>query len=110
MGAFMFIRRSVIEKIGLFDERYFIWFEEVDYCHMAKDAGFITRHYADVEITHYKGHTFNKLATLKKQTWMRTSLRKYMKKHHGLGAWLSLWALTPLFIILAYAAALVKRS
>ena len=110
MGAFMFIRRSVIEKIGLFDERYFIWFEEVDYCKMASEAGVKIRHYADIEVTHHQGHMFNQQATIKKQRWVRQSLRKYMRKHHGLLPWTILWMLTPLFILLAYGAAIVKRS
>ncbi len=108
MGAFMWIRRDLIEDIGLFDDRYFIWFEEVDYCKMAVDAGWRVRHYADVQIEHHKGHAFSKIATLRKQKWIRTSLRKYMKKHHGVFAWLLLWALTPVFIVLAYLAASVK--
>lgn len=110
MGAFMFIRRSLIEKIGLFDERYFIWFEEVDYCKMASKAGVKIRHYAGVEIVHHKGHSFNKLATIKKQRWIRQSLRKYMHKHHGPIPYTVLWVLTPLFIVLAYGSAVIKRS
>jgi GT2 family glycosyltransferase len=110
MGAFMFIRRKVIETIGLFDERYFIWFEEVDYCKMAVAAGFKVRHYADVDIVHHKGHSFKKLATLRKQRWIRQSLRKYLKKHHGWLPWASVWALTPLLVVLAYGSAFIKRS
>jgi GT2 family glycosyltransferase len=110
MGAFMFIPRKTLEKIGLFDERYFIWFEEVDYCKMASVAGLKIRHYADVEILHHKGHSFSKLATIKKQRWIRQSLRKYMKKHHGFVPWAILWTLTPIFIIMAYGAALIKRG
>jgi GT2 family glycosyltransferase len=110
MGAFMMIRRSVIEKIGLFDERYFIWFEEVDYCKMAYDAGFKIRHYADVEIVHHKGHTFDQLATIRKQKWVRESMRKYFAKHHGVGPAMILWILAPLFIVLAYGAAVIKRG
>jgi GT2 family glycosyltransferase len=77
---------------------------------MAADAGLKTRHYTDVEIIHHKGHSFNKLATLKKQRWIRQSLRKYMKKHYGMLSWLLLWALTPVFIVLAYGAAVIKRG
>ncbi|MCH8049435.1 glycosyltransferase family 2 protein, partial [Patescibacteria group bacterium] len=73
MGAFMLIRRDLLDEIGLFDERYFIWFEEVDYCKMAHDAGWKVRHYGDVEIKHHKGHSFSKIATLRKQKWIRTS-------------------------------------
>lgn len=108
MGAFMWIRDDLIKEIGLFDDRYFIWFEEVDYCKMAVDAGWKVRHYADVEILHHKGHAFSKIATLRKQQWIRTSLRKYMKKHNGVFSWMLLWALTPLFIGLAYVAASIK--
>ncbi len=110
MGAFMFIRREVMEKIGLLDERYFIWFEEVDYCKMAVDAGYKVRSYGDCEIIHHKGHSFNKVATIRKQKWIRQSLRKYMKKHHGLIPWLVLWGLTPVFIKLAYISAWLKKG
>lgn len=108
MGAFMFISRQLIDKIGFLDERYFIWFEEVDYCKMTIDAGFIVRHYADTAVTHHKGFMFSKIATLKKQRWVRESLRKYMYKHHGLPAFLILWMLTPIFIALGFLGALIK--
>lgn len=110
MGAFMMIRRDVLHRVGMFDERYFIWFEEVDYCKMAKDAGFVIRSYGDCHVVHHKGHMFNQLATLRKQRWVRESMRKYFGKHHGRASWLVLWALAPLFIGLAYLAAFIKRK
>lgn len=39
-GACMMIKRSVFEKIRLFDERFFMYFEDVDFCLRAKKAGF----------------------------------------------------------------------
>ncbi len=39
-GAAILIRRGVIEKIGLLDERYFLYFEDADYCERAKQAGY----------------------------------------------------------------------
>lgn len=39
-GCAMAIRRGVFEKIGLFDEEYFAYVEEVDFCKRAVDAGF----------------------------------------------------------------------
>ena len=39
-GASMLVRRAVIERIGLMDEEYFLYFEETDYCRRARDAGF----------------------------------------------------------------------
>jgi GT2 family glycosyltransferase len=39
-GCAMMIKRRVFEKIGLFDERYFLYFEDADFCLRAKRAGF----------------------------------------------------------------------
>jgi hypothetical protein len=39
-GAAMFIRRSVFEKVGLFDEKFFIYLEDMDLCLRAKEIGF----------------------------------------------------------------------
>lgn len=39
-GCAMLIRRPVLEKIGLMDERYFLYFEDVDFCLRAQKAGF----------------------------------------------------------------------
>jgi len=39
-GCAMMIKRRVFEKIGLFDERYFLYFEDADFCLRAKKAGF----------------------------------------------------------------------
>lgn len=39
-GAAMFVARSVFEKIGLFDEKYFLYLEDMDFCVRAKRAGF----------------------------------------------------------------------
>jgi len=39
-GCCMLIKKSVFEKIGLLDERYFLYFEDVDFCLRAKKAGF----------------------------------------------------------------------
>ncbi len=39
-GCAMFIKKEVFEKIGFFDERYFLYLEDVDFCQRAKRAGF----------------------------------------------------------------------
>lgn len=102
MGAFMWIRRETLERVGGFDERYFLWFEEVDYCKMVVDEGMKVRHFADVEITHHKGVSFSTVGFVRKQKWIRQSMRKYFWKHHGFFAWLLLWLLAPIFVALAY--------
>ena len=39
-GCAMFVKREVFEKIGLFDKRYFLYLEDVEFCQRAKKAGF----------------------------------------------------------------------
>jgi len=52
-GCAMMIRRGVFEKIGLFDERYFLYFEDADFCLRAKKAGFKIAIEPNSIIVHY---------------------------------------------------------
>ncbi len=55
VGAFMFIRKSVLEKVGYFDEDYFLYGEDLDLCFRAKKAGFKVMYLPEVKIMHIKG-------------------------------------------------------
>jgi GT2 family glycosyltransferase len=85
MGAALFVRRKVFEGIGLLDERYFIWFEEVDFCKRAKAAGWGVVYVPSVQVMHHGGASFAKAMTLKKQRYFTASMAKYFRKHRG--AW-----------------------
>ena len=74
MGAAMFIRRSVLEKIGLLDENFFIWFEEVDYCKRANKFGFVVKYFSEANIIHKGGSSFNKQSVIKNQMIFNKSL------------------------------------
>lgn len=52
-GSFFMIRREVINSIGLFDEKYFMYMEEVDFCYRAKKAGWLVGFYPAAAITHF---------------------------------------------------------
>jgi GT2 family glycosyltransferase len=52
-GSCMLIRRAVIEQIGLFDERFFAYQEDADYCFRAQHAGWQVYYYPDAQIIHY---------------------------------------------------------
>lgn len=81
MGAFMLIRREVLNKIGFFDERFFIWFEEVDFCYRAQQAGYQTIYFPGARIIHYGGVSFSQKGLFKKQWWFFRSAWLYFKKH-----------------------------
>lgn len=54
-GTAMVVRKDVFEKIGYFNEDYFMYFEDVDFCYNAKRAGFQIGFIPDAEITHISG-------------------------------------------------------
>jgi len=56
-GAFLMIRRKAIDEIGLLDERFFMYGEELDWCLRARRAGWTVMYHPEAEIIHYKGES-----------------------------------------------------
>jgi GT2 family glycosyltransferase len=54
-GAFFLTKKEVLEKSGFFDEKFFLYGEDIDLSVRIHDAGFKVIYYPDVSITHYKG-------------------------------------------------------
>lgn len=79
-GSCFFIRRSAIEKIGLLDERYFIWFEEVDYCHQAITHGLEVWYTPSAQAIDYIGQSFKQVDKATTQDYFKTSMLAYFKK------------------------------
>ena len=83
-GAALMIRREVIEQIGLLDERYFMYYEEVDYCRGAKAAGWEVWHVPQAGIVHLEGAASGVKEPRKpRPTYWYDSRRRYYSKHHG---------------------------
>ncbi|OGZ60771.1 MAG: hypothetical protein A2919_02430 [Candidatus Spechtbacteria bacterium RIFCSPLOWO2_01_FULL_43_12] len=55
MGAFMMIRKSVLQKVGYFDEDFFFYGEDLDLCWRIKAAGYKIMYFPFTKIIHYKG-------------------------------------------------------
>jgi hypothetical protein len=101
MGAFFLIKREVLEKIGDLDEGYYIWFEEVDYCLRAKNAGFEMLYYPDFSVIHYGGQSFKQLKHLKQQWLFSCSRLRYLRKNGNIATYLLILLLTPLSLFLS---------
>ena len=59
-GAFMLIRKSVLEKIGPLDETFFMYGEDIDLSYRITQAGFKNIYYPETRIIHYKGESTKK--------------------------------------------------
>ena len=79
-GAFFLIRRDVIDRIGVLDERFFMYSEELDYCRRASHAGFTVMYTPAGTVNHFWGgvNAVNRNVIL----WTNASQILYIKKHH----------------------------
>lgn len=108
MGAFMMIRREVTEKIGLMDETFWLWYEEVDFCKRAKDAGFKILYTPEAKIIHLYGQSFKQALSVPKQKVLNRSLAYYFKKHGTKGERTVIQILRPLSLALAWLVQIFK--
>ncbi|MCD4760989.1 glycosyltransferase family 2 protein [bacterium] len=100
MGAAMVIRSDVLDKIGVFDEKFFIWFEEVDLCLRARQAGVVIKYFPGAAILHQGGCSFSKRNVIRKQVIFNKSLLYYFWKHKPKWQWLIILLLLPINLIL----------
>lgn len=57
VGAYFLIRREVLERVGMLDERYFLYFEEVDFCRAVATAGWDVVYYPHARVVHLGGQS-----------------------------------------------------
>ncbi|PKL49870.1 MAG: glycosyltransferase family 2 protein [Planctomycetes bacterium HGW-Planctomycetes-1] len=82
-GAFLMMRRNVIDSIGLLDERFFMYGEELDYCIRTKGAGWNIMYYSNAKIIHYKGEC-SKYNSRKAFLEFYRSMYLFHKKHFAI--------------------------
>ena len=81
-GAFLMTRRDVWEDLGGFDEDFHpVWFEDVDFCRRASDAGYRIEYVPQVRAEHSGGHSVKKLPTARMEQYWYASLLTYASKH-----------------------------
>jgi GT2 family glycosyltransferase len=86
-GGGMFIRREVFQVIGLFDEQFFLYFEETDLCHRAAQKGFQTWYVPEAKMMHWAGSSTGMADGVRKRMpgWWFASRRHYLRKYHSFG-------------------------
>ncbi len=80
MGAFMFMRTSIFEKHGYFDERFFVYFEEVDFSKRVTDAGGKIYYAHNICAVHTGEGTTSSVKAFRLFLSLRSRLQ-YAKKH-----------------------------
>ncbi len=84
-GAYMMVKREILEKIGGFDERFFMYAEDIDLSKRIRDAGFENYYLGTCNILHFKGESTRRDTLYVKRFYEAMSL--YIKKHYtGFGS------------------------
>lgn len=88
IGAVFLIRRETLKQIGLLDEQFFMYAEDIDWCYRAALAGWETSYLGEISIYHHNRGSSDKSRelSLRLQTLRDQSLFKFYKKHYGLFA------------------------
>lgn len=110
MGAFFLVRKKVYDSLHGFDERFFMYFEEVDLAQRAHQTGWRSLYLADVQAFHAGGGT-SKQIKAKRLFYVLRSRLIYADKHFGrMGTWLVITATCLLEPVSRSALALSRRS
>jgi GT2 family glycosyltransferase len=81
-GAFFIVKKHLLDKIGYFDEQFFLYYEETDLAKRAKKCGYNIYYYGYTKIVHIGGASESRRSSF--ITSMNfTSWSKYIKKHQG---------------------------
>ena len=84
VGALMLIPRTVLEKIGSLDERYFMYFEDLDFCGRLKKANLKVYYYPPAAFTHFHGQSGKKTPAKMNQYLVKSSKIYYGALKHNL--------------------------
>ncbi len=107
MGAFMFMRRTLFDKLGYFDERFFVYYEELDFSKRLADAGGKTFFNTDITALHVGEGTTQNVKAFRLFLSLRSRLQ-YAHKHFKVGGyalvWIATWMVEPVSRIVMHMA------
>ena len=81
-GAFMMLSKSALSKVSGFDERFFMYGEDIDLSHRISQAGFNNYYFAETSIIHYKGKSTNKKDSSYTK-YFYGSMKLFAEKYYG---------------------------
>ena len=82
-GACILMRRRAIEEVGLLDEDFFMYSEELDWCRRAKERGWKVIYLPEAKVVHYGGKSSEQVVPFRHIQFQRSKII-YFRKHYGL--------------------------
>jgi GT2 family glycosyltransferase len=90
-GACLLVRRSAAEAAGLLDERFFLYTEDVDFCHAIRALGYRVLFAPSAEIVHLRGRSRASAPQAANVAYRRSQIAFYEKHHPGWAPLLKLY-------------------
>ena len=82
VGACLMMRRAALEKVGLLDERFFMYSEELDWCYRARQQGWRVVYLPEARVIHHEGKSSEQALAVRHLHFQRSKVL-FFKKHHG---------------------------
>jgi N-acetylglucosaminyl-diphospho-decaprenol L-rhamnosyltransferase len=82
-GAFMLMRRAALDEVGLFDEGYWMYMEDLDLCYRFQRAGWVTWYEPSVTVIHLKAGTSGKHRSPRLNYAFHYGMLRFYRKHYA---------------------------
>jgi N-acetylglucosaminyl-diphospho-decaprenol L-rhamnosyltransferase len=82
-GAFMLCRRSALDEVGLFDEGFWMYMEDLDLCYRFAQAGWITWYEPDVAVRHVKAGSSGAVRSPRLNYAFHYGMFRFYRKHYA---------------------------
>lgn len=107
-GCAMLIKRQVIARIGVLDERFFMYFEDIDYCYRAVDAGFSVGYLPGAVLPHVVSGSTRRRSGIKEFLLSRS--RQLFFRKHVAGWWWLVYVPYELFYTVRFLLRLARQG
>ncbi|MBI2954150.1 MAG: glycosyltransferase family 2 protein [Chloroflexi bacterium] len=84
VGACLLVRREALSKVGAFDERFFMYSEELDLCYRIKKAGWKVIYFPEAQVVHHEARS-SEQNLMGRNIYFHDSKCKFFGKHYGAG-------------------------
>ncbi len=81
MGACLMVRRKTVDEVGLLDEEFFMFFEEVDWCYRIKKRGWKIYFLPKAKVIHYGGQSIRKANFSWRRCFLKSKYRFFRKRY-----------------------------
>lgn len=102
MGAFIFIRRELIDQLHGWNEDYWLWWEDVDLCTRIRQKGGVIMYQPISEIIHYESKSFAQVLSFKKQKRFIKGMLRYFAYYKPFWQTIILALFVPISLLLSY--------